>query len=98
MLNRGREIASFRVVRRIRNPSLVVCGLLAAILARWVHAALFAYIPNDDSTVSVIDTGTNTVVNTLHVGNSPVGIAPFPTRPGIFITNSGDNSVTVISE
>ena len=42
-------------------------------------AAPFGYVTNLlDNTVSVIDAATNTVVATIPVGNSPVGVAVHP--------------------
>ncbi len=43
-----------------------------------------AYVTNDASTtVSVIDTATNTVVATVPVGNAPFGVAIVPPPPGV---------------
>ena len=48
------------------------------VTARPAEAAPFAYVANfTDTTVSVIDTATNTVVATVPVGNNPRG-SPSP--------------------
>jgi YVTN family beta-propeller protein len=60
---------------RNSRSSFAVCGALAAIFAGALGAAPLAYVSNDSNDVSVIDTGTNTVVKTIRVGNSPVGVA-----------------------
>ena len=65
----------------------IVCligWLGAALLTVPAQAQPFAYVTNDDSdTVSVIDTATNTVVETIPVGVRPVAVAltPAPQTP-----------------
>ena len=60
---------------------MALCAMLAmglGLMASPAEAAPFAYVTNgDDSTVSVIDTATNTVVATVPVGNDPLG-SPSP--------------------
>jgi YVTN family beta-propeller protein len=72
-----------------------------------VTAAPFAYVPNSGlsgsgpSTVSVIDTATNTVIRTITVGPRPRTVSVSPTQ--VFIANQGEpspsdtGSVSVIS-
>ncbi|GEM_PF-2811547 len=48
------------------------------------------------STVSVIDTATNNVITTVHVGNMPRGIAVNQDGTKVYVTNIGDNTVYVI--
>ncbi len=56
-----------------------------------------AYVTaNYDDTVSVIDTGTNTVVATVVVGNSPYGVAITPDGTRAYVVNSFDGTVSVI--
>jgi YVTN family beta-propeller protein len=56
-----------------------------------------AYITNSgDGTVSVIDTTKNTVVNTIKVGKTPVGVAATADGSKVYITNSGSDTVSVI--
>jgi YVTN family beta-propeller protein len=50
-----------------------------------------------NSTVSVINTTTNTVTATVPVGNSPVGVAVSPDGTNVYVTNNGANTVSVIS-
>jgi DNA-binding beta-propeller fold protein YncE len=50
--------------------------------------------------VSVINPATNTVTNTIPVGNLPADVAVSPTGPevgDVYVTNGGDNTVSVIS-
>jgi YVTN family beta-propeller protein len=55
------------------------------------------YVTNqDDGTVSVIDTTTNTVIGTLTVGSTPIGIAHDPDNDRMYVTNAGDGTVSVI--
>lgn len=83
---------------------------LGAILLGWsaaVMAGPFAYVPNSGlsgsgpSTVSVIDTATNTVIGTITVGPRPRTVSVSPTQ--VFIANQGElapsdtGSVSVIS-
>jgi len=57
----------------------------------------YAYITNYyNSSVSVIDTATNTVVNTVNVGISPFGVAVSPDGSMVYVTNAGSNTVSVI--
>ncbi len=60
------------------------------------------YVTNQGSSVpgkvSVIDTTTNTVINTIDVGNNPIGIAYDPVNKRMYVGNSfGSNSVSVIN-
>lgn len=56
-----------------------------------------AYIANSGSnSVSVIDSVTNTVINTIKVGVRPMNVAVSPDGRHAYITNSGSDSVSVI--
>ncbi|NJN66557.1 MAG: hypothetical protein HC884_07500, partial [Chloroflexaceae bacterium] len=76
--------------------------LLALVVGLWLLAqprpALadgpFAYVANfADDTVSVIDTSTNTVVATVAVGNTPVGVAVNPAGTRVYVTNHMSHGV-----
>jgi uncharacterized protein (TIGR03437 family) len=75
------------------------CLASALILLRTAHAQpAYAYIPNyQDNTVSVINTITDTVVETIRVGSVPLGVAITPDGSKAYITNNGDPSVSVIN-
>jgi YVTN family beta-propeller protein len=45
----------------------------------------------------VIDTATNTVSATITVGTFPTGVAVSPNSTRVYVTNFGDNTVSVIS-
>ncbi len=61
------------------------------------QAQQFAYVTNSSSSsVSVVDTATNTVTATVGVEDRPIGIAFTPDRSLLYVANSGSNSVSVI--
>jgi YVTN family beta-propeller protein len=65
-------------MRNLSKPGLFILTLFIAFIVPMgtATAAAFAYITNRNSQdVSVIDTATNTVVNTITVGNGPYGVA-----------------------
>ena len=75
--------------------ALAVCsaGILQSSPAQ---AEPFAYITNyGDDTVSVIDAATGTVVDTVSVGNGPLGVAVNEAGTYVYITNSQANPATV---
>ena len=51
----------------------------------------------DSNNVSVIHTATNTVVKTIPVGTSPVGVAVTPDGTKVYVANIGSNTVSVIA-
>ncbi|MEX0999561.1 MAG: IPTL-CTERM sorting domain-containing protein [Thermodesulfobacteriota bacterium] len=51
---------------------------------------------NNADTVSVIDTSTNTVINTIPVGMRPTGVAVTPDGMFVYVNNSNDGTVSVI--
>jgi YVTN family beta-propeller protein len=65
-----------------------------------IEELLFAYVANfTTDTVSVIDTGTNTMVDTvtLPAGSNPRGIAITPDGSRVYVTNEGNDMVSVIN-
>ena len=61
------------------------------------YAAPFAYITSeDDGTVSVIDTATNTVTTTIPVGRFPLGVAVNAAGTRAYVGNYEDQSISVI--
>jgi YVTN family beta-propeller protein len=56
-----------------------------------------AYITNlNANSVSVIDTGSNTVSATIPIGIHPHGVALSPDGRHVYVTNEGTSSVSVI--
>jgi YVTN family beta-propeller protein len=61
-------------------------------------SAPFAYVTNESSNnVSVIDTASNTVVGTVTVGITPVGVAVTPDGKQAFVAEEGSKNVSVIA-
>ena len=57
-----------------------------------------AYVTNSgSSSVSVINTQTNTIINTITVGSSPVGVTFDPSGTYAYVTNQNGNSISVIN-
>lgn len=56
-----------------------------------------AYVANiNDNTVSVIDSGTNTVIATVPVGQLPITVAVSPNGAFAYVANQGSHTVSVI--
>lgn len=86
-------------MRRYRQFSaLLPLFLLPVILFAFPHtaeAAKYGYVANySNNTVSVIDTGTNTVVKSIVVGSHPY--AAVTSGTGVYVTNASDNTVSII--
>ena len=55
------------------------------------------YVVNSGSNnISVIDTTSNTVINTINVGEEPGYLAVNPAGTRVYVTNSASNSICVI--
>ena len=52
---------------------------------------------NEDNTVSVIDTSSNSVISTVPVGIDPAGVAVSPDGTLVYVTNLAGNTVSVIN-
>ena len=76
----------------------IVLAMGLALAACPAEAAPFLYVTNEaDSTVSVIDTATNTVVGSpIPVGSVPIGVAVTPDGTKVYVTNFGSANVSVI--
>jgi YVTN family beta-propeller protein len=76
---------------------LALALTLACLLAPPSARAQNAYITNQNpNTVSVIDTATDTVIATIPVGVTPVGVAVSPDGSKVYVTNVSDTTVSVI--
>ena len=61
------------------------------------EAQTFAYVTNvGEDIVSVIDTESNIVVDTVSVGDEPRGIAITPAGSRVYVANQSDDTVSVI--
>ena len=90
----GEEAMKLRICRLFAIAALVFCCFAGA-----QALAQNAYITNlDASTVSVIDTTSNTVTATIPVGSGPLGVAVTPDGSTVYVANQGDNTVSVIGE
>lgn len=57
----------------------------------------YAYIPNGDSNnVSVIDTATNKVIDTVDIESSPEGVSVSPDGRRVYVANLNSSTVSVI--
>lgn len=77
----------------------IVFGILVLVSISISGAAASpnAYITNsNDASVSVIDTATNTVINTIPVGDGPFGVTVNPAGTSIYVANEIGNTVSVI--
>ena len=76
---------------------VLVSTAMILMLTSIADTAPFAYIPNFGSnTVSVIDTGTDTVAATVNVGSNPFGVAVAPDGSHVYVTNMYNNTTSVI--
>ena len=82
-----------------RRGRLIPPLLLAMVLSSTsAHAQVLAYVANACSNnVSVIDTVSRTVVDTIPVGNSPDGIAITPDGAFAYVANLASGTISVIS-
>jgi PGF-pre-PGF domain-containing protein len=60
-------------------------------------AAIYAYISNQDGTISVLDTTNSTITATVNVGGYPSGVAVSPDGKKVFVANYLSNTVSVIT-
>jgi YVTN family beta-propeller protein len=83
-----------------RPPRRVVISVLGALCcaleAPQSGAAPFAYIPNGQSSLSIIDTATNALTATIPVGQHPCGVAVRPDGRRVYVSNFDDGTVSVI--
>lgn len=83
-----RMFAKFRLMT-------AVISTLSLLTPSFAHAATKAYVTNSvGATVSVLNTATNTIVNSTSTGTAPWGIAVSGT--GVYVANQGSASITVI--
>src|SRR5688572_6275626 len=96
MTRSTQKLSKLVLARVIRVVTLGV--LLAGFGVGAALAQNRGYVTNfNGNSVSVIDTATHTVIATVTVGLSPVGVAVTPNGAFVYVTNGGDNNVSVIN-
>jgi YVTN family beta-propeller protein len=74
-----------------------ISAAMVLMLLSTACAGSFAYITNSASnSVSIIDTATNNVTDTVPVGSWPFGVAVSPDGTAVYMANSHDGTVSVI--
>ena len=76
---------------------LLFYAVILSLLVGTAYATPYAYIANNGSNVSVIDTASNTVVATVTVGANPYGVAVNPGGMRAYVANTNSNNVSVIN-
>ncbi|HEX8020405.1 gliding motility-associated C-terminal domain-containing protein [Mucilaginibacter sp.] len=84
------NIPAFTAVNNNNHP-------ITATITATPTDANFAYIPNADGKVSVINTATNLVTAQIPVGSEPWGVSASQDGKKVYVSNSGSNSVSVIN-
>jgi YVTN family beta-propeller protein len=84
-------IVRFVFARLLLGAGLVVLASAAAVAAPKAYVGNFA-----DNTVSVIDTGTGTVVATIPVAQGPHGMAMSRDGRTVYVTGDGSSSLSII--
>jgi len=91
-----------RFRRNVSRSVWTAVALAASTLLLTASPALAApgraYVTNALSdTVTVVDTGSNTVITTIAVGDRPDGVAVLPNGTRVYVVNSADSTVSVIN-
>lgn len=90
-------VESYNKWRRRRIKTLLSTLLVLLFSAAAGFAQPFAYVSNfNSSSISVIDTATNTVVDTISPLDGPRGVAVSPDGARVFVATDGDDTVSVI--
>src|SRR5258706_12886678 len=80
-----------------RDRTAALVTLLALAVPAAAPGAPFAYVPNEGSaTISVIDTATDLVVDTLRIGSKPRGIAVSRDGERLFVSDQSAKSLVVV--
>lgn len=62
-----------------------------------IHGQTVAYVTiNQNNSLSVINTSSNSVVASIPVGSQPSGVASSPDGTRVYVMNAGDNTISVI--
>lgn len=84
-------------MNQFKKPLLIAVGLAAFAGSTCALAQPYAYVPNyTGSSVTVLDTATNSVVDTIAVGSAPAGIAVNAAGSRAYVVNRTSRTVSVI--
>jgi YVTN family beta-propeller protein len=76
--------------------TVIVISILIMLVSS-VNAKEYAYVASMDSdTIKVVDTATNTIINSVNVGDQPSVVAVNPGRTRLYVTNYLSDNVSVI--
>jgi YVTN family beta-propeller protein len=83
-----------RVNHRVVTALLLLLG--GFMTSASAEALPFAYITNQENSVAVMDTATDTVIATVSVGSGPYGLVVNPAETRVYVTNYFSDTVSVI--
>jgi YVTN family beta-propeller protein len=87
-----------RALLAMALPAVLAGVLLGPAMPAHAAVGTLLYVPNlGASTVSVVDTSSNTVTATIPVGKEPFYTAVSPDGSQVFVSNYGSDSVSVIN-
>src|ERR1700687_5706063 len=86
-----------RKQRSLVRLAALVAGIGALVLSGCATTETIYNTNRNADTVSVVSRATFRVIDTIPVGQRPIGIAVNPARTLAYAANSGSNSVSVIS-
>ncbi|WP_414683395.1 beta-propeller fold lactonase family protein, partial [Methylophaga sp. UBA5088] len=82
----------------MKLKSILLTTLVLASTAAWAEPSHRAFVTNEkDNTVSVIDTKTNEVINTINIGERPRGIGLSPDQKQLYVAISEEGAIAVVN-
>lgn len=87
---------TYTVNLTVNNENETTSKTAAINIKTALPTATYAYIPNQNGSIDVIDTANNTITANVPVGSYPSIIAVSPDRTKVYVANYGDNDVYVI--
>ena len=79
----------------MKLKSILLTTLVLASTAAWAEPSHRAFVTNEkDNTVSVIDTKTNEVINTINIGERPRGIGLSPDQKQLYVAISEEGAMS----
>lgn len=89
-------LKSREVFMRIKIISFLLASIFSFFLSLPIFGELNKVYVTTDGGVAVIDTQTNTLIKVVTVGNGPFGIAMNSDNRAVYVTNTADNTVSII--